>query len=135
MDLSLFCTAFIIQFVGHQLGDYGLQTNFQAMNKAENSNTRLRHSLVYSAIISLLLLFAFSWSTTIVVFILTVLEHMIVDSRKPVIVWKTFFERKISGNKRFNIEDLPFFVLVAIDQTSHITRIFIISLLIGGGVI
>lgn len=135
MDLLLFCTAFIIQFVGHQLGDYGFQTNFQAMNKAENANIRLRHSLVYSAIISLLLLFAFSWTTTIVVFILTVLEHMIVDYRKPVIAWKTFFERKISGNKRFNIEDLPFFVLVAIDQTFHITRIFIISLLIGGGVI
>lgn len=135
MDLSLFCTAFIIQFVGHQLGDYGLQTNFQAINKAENSNTRLRHSLVYSAIISLLLLVAFSWTTAIVVFILTVLEHMIVDSRKPVIAWKIFFERKIAGNKRFNIEDLPFFVLVAIDQAFHITRIFIISLLIGGGVI
>lgn len=135
MDLSLFCTAFIIQFVGHQLGDYIFQTSFQAINKTENANARLRHSLVYSAIISLLLLFAFSWTTAIVVFILTVLEHMIVDSRKPVIVWKTFLERKISGNKRFNIEDLPFFVLVAIDQTFHITRIFIISLLIGGEVI
>lgn len=135
MDLTLFCTAFILQFVGHRIGDYLLQTNLQALNKANNIKYRFRHCLVYSISILAVVLFGFDWVTALVVFGLTFLEHIWIDSRTPVVKWKLFIERTIARKKDFKIEDLPFFVLIEVDQTIHILRIFVISLLIGYGII
>jgi len=135
MDSTLFCTAFILQFVGHRIGDYLLQTNLQALNKANNIKYRFRHCLVYSISILVVVLFGFDWVTSLSIFGLTFLEHIWIDSRTPVVKWKLFIERIIAGNKDYKIEDLPFFVLIEVDQTIHILRIFVISLLIGYGVI
>lgn len=135
MNLTLFCTAFILQYVGHRIGDYGLQTNTQSIKKPHDPYARLLHSMVYSLVIGLLMLIAFDWTTAFFVFGLTVAEHMIIDSRKPVVDWKNFVEKRLARNKDFNIDDLPFFVIIEIDQTFHIVRIFIISLLIGNGFI
>lgn len=135
MNLLLFCTAFILQFVGHRLGDYFFQTNSQAIHKAKNSLYRIRHCIVYSLIVAGMLLIGFNWQIVLIVFGLTFLEHLWIDSRTPVIKWKTFLDRKLAGNKDFNVDELPFFVLIEIDQTIHITRIFIISLLIGYGIL
>lgn len=54
MNLLLFCVAFIFQYVGHRIGDYLLQTNYQAQNKANNFISRFKHYLVYSLTILLL---------------------------------------------------------------------------------
>lgn len=131
----LFCTAFILQFVGHRIGDYFLQTNTQAIHKAKDGRYRSTHCINYSLTIGLMMLFQFEWELAVIVFALTFLEHLWIDSRTPIVKWKEFLERKIAGNKDFKIEELPFFVMIEIDQTVHILRIFIISVLIGYGIL
>ncbi|HZG57199.1 DUF3307 domain-containing protein [Paenibacillus sp.] len=130
MDLVLFCTAFILQFVGHRAGDFWLQTAWQAFNKAANSRARARHCLVYSLAISLLLLIAFDWYVALLVFVITFFEHYIVDSGKFVRWWLTFQERKLAGNPKYEVEHTPFFVVVEYDQTVHYVRMFLISILL-----
>lgn len=135
MDLILFCTAFIIQFVGHRIGDYLFQTDWQAQNKAKDGIARLKHVLVYSSTISLMMLIVFDWRLCVLVWGITFLEHFWIDSRNPIIAWKTFLETKIAKQKDFDINNLPFFVMIEIDQTVHYIRIFVLSILIGLGVI
>lgn len=134
MNLTLLCTAFILQFVGHRMGDYLFQTDWQAQNKAKNKIARADHCVVYSITIALLMLIAFKWQTAVIVFALTFLEHMFIDSRKPIIWWKTRLER-VAGNKSFDMDKMPFFVMIEIDQTVHYMRCMLISMLIGYGVI
>ncbi len=136
MNLILFCTAFILQFVGHRIGDYLFQTDMQAQNKANAlwSWARTKHCFVYSVTIAALTLFAFDYWLAAAVFLITFIEHYIIDSRLPILWYKDTLEN-IVGNKGFDISKLPFFVLIEIDQTVHYTRIFIISLLIGYGVL
>lgn len=135
MNLLLLCTAFILQFVGHRMGDYLFQTDWQAQNKTKNAVARLRHCLIYSLTIALLMLVAFDLRIATFVFVVTILEHFWIDSRKPIVAWKTFLERKICKQDTFNIENVPFFVVIEIDQTVHYLRILLISLLIANGII
>lgn len=130
MDLLMFCSLFIVQFVGHRLGDYFFQTNWQSINKVGNAVARVRHCLVYSAVVAALTLLVVDWKLSVAIFIATLAEHMWVDSRKPVVAFKEFLERKIAKTEDFKAMDLPFFVLIEIDQTFHYIRIFIISILI-----
>jgi fatty acid desaturase len=130
MNMILFCTAFIFQFVGHRIGDYLLQTDWQAQNKAKVAWERWKHCIVYSLAIAALMLISFNILTVIWVFAMTFFEHYFIDSRKPIVWWKTTLER-IVGNKQFDIVKMPFFVLIEIDQTVHYTRCLVISLLIG----
>lgn len=134
MNLTLFCTAFILQFVGHRMGDYLFQTDWQAQNKAKNGIARLKHCSVYSLVISALLLMIISWQAATIVFWITFFEHVIIDSRDPIIWWKTTLERVV-GNKSFEMDKMPFFVLIEIDQTVHYMRCLIIALLIGYGMV
>lgn len=135
MDLLLFCTVFILQFVGHRVGDYVFQTDWQAQNKAKNIEARGMHCAVYATVIALILYPTIGLTAAIIVQLLTFMEHIWIDSRKPVIAWKTFLEERIAGRTDFDINQLPFFVLIEIDQTFHYVRILLISILIGYGII
>lgn len=135
MNLLLFCTAFILQSMGHKVGDYLIQTHSQALNKSKNFVFRLRHCIMYSFSVSLIMLFAFDIKVVMLVFFVTLLEHLWIDSRKPVIAWKTLLEKRIAKNQDFNVDELPFFVVIEIDQTIHYLRLFTIALLIGYGVV
>lgn len=130
MDLVIFCTAFILQFVGHRIGDFWLQTAWQAFNKKRNAVARARHCFVYALTISLLLLIAFDWTIAVVVFAVTFLEHYCVDSGKPIDAWLRFQERKLARNRSYDVDQTPSFVIVEYDQTVHYVRIFLISLVI-----
>ena len=134
MNLTLFCTAFILQFVGHRMGDYLFQTDWQAQKKAKDVVARCKHCLVYSLTISGVMMILFNWQVCIMVFLLTFLEHTFIDSRKPIVWWKTTLERVV-GNKSFDMEKMPFFVMIEIDQTVHYIRCLLIAMLIGYGVI
>jgi len=135
VDFVMFCTAFIFQFIGHRIGDYVLQTDWQAQNKATNVGARARHCAAYSTTIALLILPVFGLVPAIAVQLITMFEHMWIDSRKPVVAWKTFLEKRIAGNHGFEISQMPFFVLIEIDQTIHYLRIFLLSLLLASGAV
>lgn len=133
--MILFCTAFILQFVGHRIGDYLFQTDWQANHKAKDWFARYRHCVVYSLTICLMMLLAFDWNLCFWIGIITLVEHFIVDARWPVVGWKNFMEKNFARRKDFDISTLPFFVIIEIDQTIHIVRIFLISLLIAHGIL
>lgn len=135
MDLTLFCAAFIIQFVGHRIGDYFLQTGWQANNKAQLAAARLRHCVVYTLVISALLFFILDWRSILIIFIITFIEHFIIDSRKPVISWILFLETEISNSTSMNKDNIPGFLVLEFDQTIHYIRMFVISLLLGYGIL
>lgn len=135
MDLALFSTAFILQFIGHRVGDYLFQTDWQAQNKSKNSWARFKHCFIYSLTITLIMLLVVDWKTAVIIFGLTIFEHYIIDSRKPVVGWKNFLEKRIAGNKEFDIQNVPFFVVIEIDQTMHYTRCLLIAVLLSYGVI
>jgi hypothetical protein len=94
MSLIVFCTLFIFQFVGHRIGDYLIQSNADAINKSKSFAHRFRHCAFYSATIFLLLLIVIDPKTAFWIWVVTLIEHMIID------------------------------------QTVHIIRIFIISLVV-----
>ncbi|MBT2217837.1 DUF3307 domain-containing protein [Virgibacillus dakarensis] len=130
MNLINFCIAFIVMYVGHRVGDYLLQTDYQAGNKTKSFIARIKHCLTYSLIITFLVLLFFNYKIAIVIFLLTFIEHMIVDTRKPVYWWKNFLEKKIARRKDFEIENVPLFVIIEIDQTFHHVRILLLAILI-----
>lgn len=129
MNSELFCTLFILQFVGHKVADYLFQGEKDAIYKSKVFKHLFRHCLMYSAIVTLFVSFLYP-RAALLVFSVTMLEHLIIDSRTPVVGWKTFFEKKIMRNKDFDINKLPFFVIIEIDQTFHLLRIFLLSLFI-----
>lgn len=129
MNLELFCTLFILQFVGHRVGDYLFQGEKDANFKSKDFKRLFRHCLMYSITVTIFVSFFFP-RLALLVFSVTMLEHIIIDSRTPVEDWQTFFEKKIMRNKDFDINKLPFFVLIEIDQTFHLLRIFLLSLFI-----
>jgi len=135
LDYVVFCTAFILQFVGHRIGDFFLQTYWQAMYKSTNRWARSKHCFVYSLTISALLLFAFDWKVCLAVFALTFAEHYWIDSGKPVAWWLTFQERVLARNAQYELKQTPAFVVIEYDQTVHYVRIFLLSLLIGYGIV
>lgn len=134
MNFIIFCTAFIIQFVGHRIGDFFLQTLSQALNKTSSGWARAKHCFVYSLTISLLMLIAFDWKVSVIIFVLTFVEHYVIDTGKFVSWWLKFQELVLARNKTYKLEQTPFFVVIEYDQTVHFVRIFVLSLLLGYGI-
>ena len=122
-----FLILFVLQFVGHHVGDYLFQSHYHATKKSTDWVALISHSFIYSLVVSTFVAISFAWYVALVVLVLTFIEHVIVDSRKPVIWWKTFSEKHIFGNKDFDIKELPLFVIISIDQTFHLVRILILS--------
>lgn len=128
IDFGLFATLFIAQFVGHRIGDFMFQTDMQARNKSTDPLYLAKHSVVYSFCVILpVMVFVHDFHTLLLLFVLTFAEHLAVDDRTFVIWWKNFLETKIARRKDFNIDDVPSFVIIEMDQTIHYTRIFILS--------
>lgn len=129
MDMLFFCTIFIFQLVGHLVGDWLFQSNEDSVNKAKSKNHLIRHCLMYSWVIMLFIAFIAPVEVMIAIAVLTFIEHFIIDTRKPIVGYKTLFERKFIGDKTFDIAKLPVFVIIGMDQSVHILRIFILSVL------
>lgn len=131
MNLPLFAALFILQFVGHRVGDYLFQTDVQANLKTTNSWARFKHCFVYSTTVAAFTLFVIPWQASLFIWGLTLLEHFNVDTRKPVIWWKNFVEKKLARRgDLFHISHVPSFVIIEIDQTFHYLRILFISILL-----
>lgn len=129
MDMLFFCTIFIFQLVGHLVGDWLFQSNTDSINKTTSKIHLLRHCLMYSWTIMLFIAFIAPVEVMVAVTILTFIEHFIIDTRKPIVWYKTFFERKFMHEREFDIKNLPVFVIIGMDQSVHILRIFILSVL------
>lgn len=129
MDLINMTALFILQYVGHRVGDFIFQTDSQAQLKTTSSFARHKHCLIYSLTVAAFTLFVVDWEIAFFILGITLIEHNFIDTRKPVIWIKTFLETKIARNNTFDIKNVPWFVIVEIDQTIHILRILAISIL------
>lgn len=129
MDMLFFCTIFIFQLVGHLVGDWLFQSNNDSINKTTSTEHLIRHCMMYTWVIMLFVAFIAPVEVTIAIAVLTFIEHCMIDTRKPVVGYKTFFERKFMKDNSFDIKNLPVFVIIGMDQSVHILRIFILSVL------
>lgn len=102
--------------IGHLVGDFLLQNNWMAVNKAKNWLALITHSLVYTVTIYLFALIAGGISLTAIIIIF--IAHLILDRRHFVRWWLT------------NISKSPdiFWLQIMIDQTFHLLILFFIAL-------
>lgn len=128
-NLPLFASLFILQFVGHRVGDYLFQTDFQAQNKTKAFWPLFRHCFVYALTVALFSLIVLPPYYALIVFAITIIEHLVVDTRIPVMDWKIFLEKYLARRKDFLFSNLPTFVVIEIDQTIHMLRMLIISII------
>jgi hypothetical protein len=112
--------------MAHLLGDWLLQTEWQAQNKASNWRAMLSHVVVYHAIVFIVLYFGFQLRaapTIAVVLVLSVL-HAILD-RKSVI-------ESIMKRLRITVHREPErWLIIAVDQSVHLLLLGGASLYLG----
>ena len=101
--------------VAHLVGDWLLQTEWQALNKGRNYRALFSHIGVYSIVIFSVLIFDFGFQNILVYVVVGLLaaSHALLDRGKPVIRFmKTF--RLIVDRKPER------WLTIAVDQSLHI---------------
>lgn len=99
--------------VGHFIGDWIVQTDYQAMNKTSSWKANQQHMLGYHLTLGGLCVLAMSWEATLAILLLSWVTHSIIDRRWPV---KRLME--MTGSKPFSD---TMFGMVAVDQALHLS--------------
>ena len=107
--------------VAHFVADYLFQTDKQAIEKADNSNYLIKHSIIYSCIVNGFLFLVLNY-LSVSTFCILLISHMVLDNRKFIVFWCKFIKRVKC------IEKLDRLVLSNVDQTFHILVVFLLSL-------
>ena len=119
-NLTFDASLFIVLYIGHKIGDYIFQTEYQALNKSKLIGPLFRHSIVYTICVlglAFIVIGFFSWLALIIVFV----SHLILDRRTFLITWG----RKIKGmNSPSN--DSSKIALMELDQAFHYLVLFFI---------
>lgn len=108
-------------FLAHLLGDWILQTEWQALNKTTNWRALLGHIVVYHSIMLAAMLTRFSYADARVWFALVfiALTHAILDRRA--------FTLKLMQVFRSVVQREPeFWLILAVDQSLHLIVIGLI---------
>lgn len=122
-DIHLNISLFIILYIGHKVADYLFQTEFQAINKDNNWWALIRHSFVYTLILTVLaflIIGFFNWTAVFILFI----SHVFIDKRNFLIWWSKHI-KKMSNTENDSVRP----VLMELDQAFHYVIIFIVSFL------
>ncbi len=106
---------FKLLLIGHFLGDFFFQPKKIAEGKKENINLFVLHIVIYSVLISLVLLIYEKWWVQIILFFVTFFSHFCIDWVKS---------RKIEKFFKDNVEGIDFWSFI-IDQVLHISILFI----------
>jgi len=115
-------TIFEVLLMAHLIGDWLLQTEWQAKNKEYNWMALVIHILIYHIIIVLALVIFFNFDKIMLLWIVLSMAviHAILDRRKSVIwLMKTLritAEREPSG-----------WLLIAVDQSLHLLLLGIVA--------
>lgn len=121
LDVTFSPELFIVLYIGHKIGDYLFQTDFQAINKSKQYGPLLMHSFIYSfCVLGLAFLITgfFSWLAIIVVFA----SHVAIDKKTLVTEWA----RKIKRMKDPHGEEAKT-AIFELDQAFHYIVLFFIS--------
>jgi hypothetical protein len=114
-------------FIAHLLGDWLLQTEWQAKNKTTNWVALLIHVGIYHAVVLAFLIFGFGLRHPAVLLVVAGLAvtHAILDRRH--------FELWLIRTLRLRInEDPERWLVIAIDQSIHLILLAVASILLSG---
>lgn len=110
-------TPFAYLFVAHLIGDYLFQTNWMAANKTKDWRALLVHSVVYTAILSIVAYLTFGGLSIWGIMILLI-THIILDQRSFTIWWVETIMK--TNSKQFG------WLVIMVDQTFHIITIAVV---------
>ncbi|KFL63784.1 DUF3307 domain-containing protein [Bacillus cereus ATCC 10876] len=123
VHLELNVSLFIVLYIGHKIGDYLLQTDYQAVNKKDNWIALISHCFIYTLAVSIMayvFVGFFNWTAIFILFI----SHIIID-RKIFLNWWAKNIKRIRDTEEPAVQP----GLIELDQAFHYIILFIISFL------
>lgn len=102
--------------VGHLVGDFLLQNDYQALNKKQRTWPCLVHCLLWTLSVA-----AFSWFWHPVWLLGLFLSHFVQDRTDIIRCWMMF-----NGQKEFATGKLAPWSIIVVDQVWHIVTIFVL---------
>lgn len=123
VHLELNVSLFIVLYIGHKIGDYLLQTDYQAVNKKNNWIALISHCFIYTLAVSIMayvFVGFFNWTAIFILFI----SHIIID-RKIFLNWWAKNIKRIRDTEEPAVQP----GLIELDQAFHYIILFIISFL------
>ncbi|KMP19392.1 DUF3307 domain-containing protein [Bacillus paranthracis] len=123
VHLELNVSLFIVLYIGHKIGDYLLQTDYQAVNKKDNWIALISHCFTYTLAVSIMayvFVGFFNWTAIFILFI----SHIIID-RKIFLNWWAKNIKRIRDTEEPAVQP----GLIELDQAFHYIILFIISFL------
>lgn len=103
LDPAIFAAIFVILYVAHGIGDYWVQTDWQAQNKAKNKAALLLHVSTYTltfapALLAIATFRSLNVGEFLVALLAIAVPHALLDTRKLI----TWFCEKTKGWRRDN---------------------------------
>ncbi|OFD71173.1 MULTISPECIES: DUF3307 domain-containing protein [Bacillus cereus group] len=123
VHLELNVSLFIVLYIGHKIGDYLFQTDYQAVNKKDNWLALISHCFIYTLAVSIMayvFVGFFNWTAIFILFI----SHIIID-RKIFLNWWAKNIKRIRDTEEPTVQP----GLIELDQAFHYIILFIISFL------
>ena len=120
-------TVFEVLLLGHVLGDWLFQTEWQAVNKGHNWRALLTHVLVYHIVIVVLLglKMGFSYTPIYPVVIFLAIFHVLLDRQQ--------FVRGLMKILRITVDRQPErWLSVAVDQSLHFVLLAVATIYLVG---
>jgi fatty acid desaturase len=114
--------------IAHLLGDWLLQTEWQAQNKRTNWLALLSHVAVYHAIVFIILFFGFKLDVVRVIVAVGALAlfHIILDKQDPVRWYMRTFRLTVTRTPER-------WLMVAVDQSIHLVLLGAATVYLTGG--
>ncbi len=99
--------------VGHLVGDWIVQTDYQAANKMTSWKANQQHMLGYHLALAAAVAWAVSWPALLVIVAVSWITHAFIDRRWPV-VWLMQHTRSAPFSQTM-------FGVIAVDQALHLS--------------
>lgn len=112
-------TLFPLLIAGHLIGDWIVQTDWQAANKMTSWKANQQHMLGYHLTLAVLAVLATSAANALVIVVVSWLTHMVIDRRWPVVRLM-----RATGSVPFSQTT---FGVVAVDQALHLSILSVLA--------
>lgn len=111
--------------VAHVVGDWLLQTEWQALNKARHWGALMAHVVIYHVVMATILVIGFRLNVQVVLLVVLGLAvfHAVLD-RRNVTDWYMRATRMVVH------QDPPFWLRMAVDQSLHIVSLAVAAVIL-----
>ena len=108
---------YVAVFVGHLIGDWIVQTDWQAANKTRNAKALIQHMLGYHLTLFVFMILCMPLRTAWLILMVSYFTHSFIDLRWPVVRLM-----EITGSKPFS--ETLWGVLI-VDQVLHVSILLV----------